>query len=61
MSELINDRTAYGRKICLMCGATGKDIKEENDISKPLYHFSYGQKPLYAKKNVCKKCGYEWA
>lgn len=61
MSEFSNNRKDNGRKTCPMCGASGKDLKEEEDKSRTLYHFAYGQKPMYAKKNVCKKCGYQWS
>ncbi len=62
MSELEKDKypRMYGRKTCPMCGATGKDLKEMEDYGKPLYHFG-NYKKMYAKINVCKKCGYRWS
>jgi len=49
----------YGRKECPMCYASGKDLKEMEDYGKPLYFFG-NYKKMYAKVNVCKKCGYRW-
>ena len=49
----------YKRKICPNCGAKGKDLREEEDKTKILYSMGRYSK-MYAKKNVCKKCGYEW-
>jgi chromosome segregation ATPase len=46
------------RLICPNCGAVGRDIKSEEDKSKVLGYI--GHTPMYAKKNVCKKCGYEF-
>jgi len=49
------------RKECPMCGAVGKDLKEVEDKrpEKRLYRIgTYNF--MYPKKNVCKKCGYEW-
>lgn len=48
------DRT---RKQCPNCGASAFNIKEVEDRSKII---SYIPKPIYAKKNVCTKCGYEF-
>ena len=63
MSEYWNDKWRsqedYGRKHCPMCNATGKDLKEEEDRTKKLYRVSSGIF-MYAKINVCKKCGYTW-
>ncbi|MFX0035486.1 MAG: hypothetical protein ACFE9I_07590 [Candidatus Hermodarchaeota archaeon] len=47
--------TSEERLICPKCGARGKDLKVEEDKSKVLGYV--GHSPLYAKKNVCKKCG----
>ena len=41
-----------------MCQAVGKNIREVEDRKKILYY--RGGIPIYAKKYVCKKCGYEW-
>jgi chromosome segregation ATPase len=46
------------RITCPMCQSVGKDIREEEDRAKVLYYS--GSMPIYAKKFVCKKCGYEW-
>ncbi len=46
------------RLACVKCGAVGKNIKVIEDKTKPLAH--YGNRPTYAKINVCKKCGYEF-
>lgn len=46
------------RIICPMCQAVGKDIREVEDKKVILYY--RGGIPIYAKKYVCKKCGYEW-
>ena len=46
------------RLMCPSCGAVGKDIKAEEDKTKVLSYV--GHTPMYAKKNVCKKCGYEF-
>ncbi|MGV9199885.1 MAG: hypothetical protein ACOC4M_13830, partial [Promethearchaeia archaeon] len=46
-----------GRRKCPNCGATGQAIKEVEDKSKII---SYIPKPIYGKKNVCTKCGYEF-
>lgn len=43
------------RLICPKCGAFGKDIKTEENKSKILSYA--GHIPIYAKNNVCKKCG----
>ncbi len=43
---------------CPMCGAHGKkNIKKFEDKSKILYYISIV--PIYAKKHICKLCGYE--
>ena len=47
------------RKSCPACGAVGKDLKEVNDLTRILYHHNNYHK-TYCKKNVCKKCAYEW-
>ena len=46
------------RIMCPMCGAVDRDIKTIEDRSKVLTYI--GHIPMYAKKNVCKKCGYEF-
>ena len=46
-----------GRRVCPNCGASGPAIKEVPDKSKII---SYIPKPIYAKKNICSKCGYEF-
>ncbi|MHA2120547.1 MAG: hypothetical protein ACW990_04990 [Promethearchaeota archaeon] len=46
------------RITCPMCGAVGHDIKTVEDKSKVLSYV--GHIPMYAKKHVCKKCGYEF-
>lgn len=46
-----------GRRICPNCGATGFAIKEVEDKSKII---SYIPKPIFAKKSVCTKCGFEF-
>ena len=46
------------RLVCPNCGAKGKDLKVEEDKSKVLGYI--GHSPLYAKINVCKKCGYKF-
>jgi len=43
------------RRVCPNCGSTA--IKEVEDKTKIL---SYIPKPIYAKKNICTKCGYEF-
>jgi C4-type Zn-finger protein len=46
------------RIICPMCQAVGKNIRETEDRDKILYYS--GSIPMYAKKYVCKSCGYNW-
>jgi hypothetical protein len=41
-----------------MCGAVGHNIKVEEDKTKVLSYV--GHIPMYAKKHVCKKCGYDF-
>ena len=50
--------TSEDRLTCPSCGAVGKDIKAEEDKTKILSYV--GHTPMYVKKNVCKKCGYEF-
>ena len=50
--------TSEERLVCPSCGARGKDLKVEEDKSKVLSYV--GHSPLYAKVNVCKKCGYKF-
>jgi len=60
MSEFWNEswKDYDERKRCPMCDSI--DLKEEDDLSKPIFYFGFGQKPMYVKINVCKKCGYKW-
>ena len=44
-----------GRRICPECGST--DFRTEEDKSQILHQM--GGIKIYAKKNICKKCGYE--
>jgi len=46
------------RITCPMCGSVGRDVKQIEDKTKVLSYV--GHIPMYAKKNVCKKCGYEF-
>jgi uncharacterized coiled-coil protein SlyX len=46
------------RITCPMCGAVGQNIKSVEDKTRILSYV--GHIPMYAKKNVCKKCGYEF-
>ena len=48
---------ASGRRVCVNCGAMGFAIKEVEDKSRII---SYIPKVIYAKKNHCTKCGYEF-
>ncbi len=50
--------TSEERLVCPNCGARGKDLKVEEDKSKVLGYV--GHSPMYGKKNVCKKCSYEF-
>lgn len=50
--------TSEERLVCPSCGSRGKDLKVEEDKSKVLSYV--GHSPLYAKINVCKKCGYKF-
>jgi uncharacterized C2H2 Zn-finger protein len=52
------DYSGEERLVCPRCGAVGKDIKSEEDRNKVLGYV--GHKPMYGKKNVCKKCGYDF-
>ena len=57
----MEEKSSYSyetRIICPMCQAVGKDIREVEDKKTILYY--RGGIPIYAKKYVCKKCGYEW-
>jgi len=57
----IEEKIGYSyetRIICPMCQAVGKTIKEVEDKSTILYY--NGTIPMYAKKYVCKSCGYNW-
>lgn len=55
---LTDDVTTEVRVKCVNCGAVGKDIKVVEDKSKILSYM--GNIPMYAKKHVCKKCGFEF-
>ena len=46
-----------GRRLCPNCGASGFAVKEVEDRTRIL---SYIPKPIYAKKLVCTKCGFEF-
>ena len=46
-----------GRRVCPNCGATGFAVKEVEDRTRII---SYIPKPIYAKKYVCTKCGFEF-
>jgi len=46
-----------GRRICPNCGASGFAVKEVEDKTRII---SYIPKPIYAKKLVCTKCGFEF-
>jgi len=46
------------RTTCPMCGSVGRDVKQIEDKTKVLSYV--GHIPMYAKKHVCKKCGYEF-
>ena len=46
-----------GRRLCPNCGASGFAVKEVEDKSRII---SYIPKPIYAKKQVCTKCGFEF-
>ena len=56
--EATTSYSSEERLMCPSCGAVGKDLKSEEDKTKVLSYI--GHKPLYAKKNICKKCGYEF-
>ena len=57
--EAIVDDTSNGDRLkCYKCGSVGKDIKVVEDKSKALSYV--GNIPMYAKYNVCKKCGYQF-
>lgn len=45
------------RRVCVNCGAIGPAIKEVEDKTRII---SYIPKTIYAKKNVCTKCGFEF-
>ena len=47
--------TPEGRRICPKCGGT--DFNAVEDKTKPLHYMS--GVPIYAKKYICKKCGFE--
>lgn len=46
------------RKTCPNCGAVGHDIKTFENRDKILDYLDH--KTLYAKKNICRKCGHEF-
>ena len=53
---IIPDYSMDSRIICPMCSAT--NIKDMEDKTKVLSYV--GHVPIYAKKHVCRKCGYEF-
>jgi len=53
----ISSGLGSGRRICPNCGATGFAIKEVEDKTKII---SYIPKPIFAKKSICTKCGFEF-
>jgi len=56
----IPDVSSYdldSRVTCPMCNGT--EIKDIEDKSKVLSYV--GHMPMYARKKMCKKCGYEWS
>ena len=55
---VITEYASEERLVCPKCGARGKDLKVEEDKSKVLGYV--GHAPMYGKKNVCKKCSYEF-
>jgi chromosome segregation ATPase len=54
----VSDTSSSLRLKCIKCGAVGKDIKTVEDKNKPISYI--GNIPMYAKINVCKKCGNEF-
>ena len=51
----------YSRLQCPRCGNKNhKHMEELDDRTKPLYNFSNGGKPMYAKKTVCTECKCEF-
>lgn len=54
----VGDIRSEERINCPRCGVVGKNIKIIDDKSKVLSYI--GNIPMYAKKHVCKKCGYEF-
>ena len=51
----------YSRVICPKCGNDNpRHIIEEIDLNRPLYHYSYGQKPMYVKIFRCNDCKHGW-
>ncbi len=55
------EKSYYPNETRIMCPldqAVGKDIREVEDKKTILYY--RGGIPIYAKKYVCKRCGYEW-
>ena len=54
----VSDLKSEERISCPMCGAVGKNVKVIDDKSKVLSYV--GNIPMYAKKHVCKQCGYEF-
>jgi len=57
--RIIKSITSNGDRLkCYKCGSVGKDIKVVEDKSKALSYV--GNIPMYAKYNVCKKCGYQF-
>ncbi len=56
--ERTEDYESEERLICAKCGAVGQNIKVEEDKMTILSYI--GGRPMYAKKNVCKKCGHKF-
>ncbi|MFX1339697.1 MAG: hypothetical protein ACFFDK_13885 [Promethearchaeota archaeon] len=52
------DMSGGERLKCPKCNAVGKDIKFVEDKTKVLSYV--GNMPMYAKINVCKKCGHQF-
>ena len=50
-------QTGTGRRTCPNCNATGFAVREVEDKTRII---SYIPKPIYAKKLVCTKCGFEF-
>ncbi len=53
-----NSKEKSSRLTCPLCGAVGFDIKTVIDTKKQVDYIQGN--PIYARKNICKKCGHEW-